>query len=161
MLVAISVFLGYDGKQVQESDTGLVLDQLELLIERAVKNHQIDRNVTDGLDQGTRSTIDIPKIIQGNEVLSQFIVVLYKLGKISFTDLISKESHLVFKKETLRQELKDILDIALKVGIVSEMQAPGRFGVPKVSIQFLHKSIQEALAALYVVCDRQNALKSL
>ena len=161
MFVTISVFLGYNGKQVQDSDTGLAMDQLELLIER-VKSDRTDKDVTDGLDQTTRSAIDIPKIIEENKNMSQLIVVFYKLGRIALKDLISKESHLVFKEETLRKELGDpVLDIALTVGVVSQMRAPGRFLVPEVSIQFLHKSIQEAMAALYVVCDKSDAFSSL
>ena len=162
MLVTISVFLGYDGKEVQESDTGLVMDQLKLLIMRAFESGCIEGNVADGLDKATSSTLDIPKIIQMNKLLSQFIVVFYKLGRIAFKDLMSTESHLVFEKETLQEELGDhVLDTALKVGIVSQMRAPGRFRKPKVSIQFLHKSIQEAMAALYVVCNKSDAFTSL
>ena len=67
-----------------------------------------------------------------------------------------------FEKEKLREELGDrVLDITLKVGVVSQMRAPGMFRVPKVSIQFLHKYIQEAMAALYVVCNKSDAFTSL
>ena len=162
LLVTMSVYLGFDGKYAQVSDTGLVLDQIEFLIRRALESVHIERNFTDRLDQETCSTIDVPKIIQMNKFLSQFIVVLYKLGEIAFNDLISNESHLVFDRQKLVSITGErVLDIALKVGIVSQVRAPGRFRVPKVSIEFLHKSIQEAMAALYVVCQGSDAVAYL
>ena len=83
--------------------------------------------------------------------------MLYNLGKIAFNDLISKTSHLVFKLDTLKEALgARELELALKVGIVSQMRAPGRFHIPKVSIEFFHKSMQEAIAALYIVCDKTD-----
>ena len=162
LLVSMSVFLGFDGNYVQESVTGLFLDQLELLIKRAIDNGHIDSDVTEELNTTMSSKIKIPTIIQDNKAILQLIVVFYKFGKIAFNDLISKESHLVFKRETLQEIVSEReLDIALKVGVVSQMRAPGRFNVPKISIEFLHKSIQEAMAALYIACDKSDAFSSL
>ena len=161
MLVTLSVFLGFDGHLNQESMTGFAFDQLDLLIRRAVKNEHIENDIK-MLDLSITYHIDTPKIIQQNKHLLGFLVVLYKLGKIAFHDLISKTSHLVFNLDTLQEALGEReLELALKVGIVGQTRAPGRFHVPKVSIEFFHKSIQEALAALYIVCDKSEAFSSL
>ena len=162
MFVTMSVFLGFDGKHVRKSATGLILDQLELLIRRALDSGHIDENVIHGLNLTTGPIIDVPKVIQGNKILSQFTTVFYKLGKIAFNDLISKESRLVFKRDILDEVLGECeLDIALKVGIVSQMRTPGRFLIPKLSIEFLHESMQEAMAALYVVSNSPVAFRNL
>ena len=161
MFVTISVFLWLHGKDVKESTTGLALDQLELLIQRAEMRGDIQENATGTVDESVGSTIDMPEVIQNNTSLSQIIGVLYKLGKVAFMDLISSESRLVFDREKLEDGLGKVeLEIALKVGIVSQMRAPGFFNVPKVSIEFLHKSMQEAMAALYIVCDKADAFSS-
>ena len=162
MLVTLSVFLGLDGKYDQGSLTGLVLDQVDLLFRRALDTGLIDEDVMNKMDSSHPSAIDIPKIIQQSKLLSQIVVLLYKLGKVAYDDLISKDSNPVFKLESLKEAVGEYeLDLALKVGIMSQMKAPSRFHVPKVSIQFLHKSIQEALAALYIVRDRSDAFTSL
>ena len=161
MFVTMYVFLGYKNEYVQESVTGLYMDQLELLISKALDCDRIDKTVTDKVGKISESTIQIP-IIHTNELISKFRAVFYKLGKIAFNDLISKESRLVFKRETLLEDIgENELDIALKVGVVGQMRAPVRSVIPKVSIEFLHKSMQEALAALYVACDTSVALTSL
>ena len=159
LLLSTFVFLGFDGTYEQRLVIGLALDQLELLIRRGARH--IGKEVIKGLNKSF-SNKEIPRILQKNNYLSQFISVLYKLGKIAFNDLVSKQSHLVFDLESLQETVGVCeLELALKVGIVGQMQAPGRFHIPKVSIEFFHKSIQEALAALYVVCDKSIALTSL
>ena len=168
MFVTMSVFLGLHGDYVHESDTRLFLDQLVLLIRRAIEERRIAKNVADGLDMKHISSIDKLKVItaiQQNKILSQFIVVLHKLGRVAYDDLIATKSHLVFDQDVLEDE--DVLgerelDIALKVGIVSQMRAPGIYPVPKVSIEFLLKSTQEALSALYIVqCSKSEVFTSL
>ena len=153
LLVAMTVFLGYDKKYVQKSTTGLVLDQLELLIRLSMERGQIETNIKVTRDM----KINMPRNIKDNKLLSRFVGLFLKLGKIAYNDLISNESHLVFTKEMLEDSVGEReLDMALKIGIVSQMRAPGRFLVPKVSVQFLHKTMQEALAALYIVCDTSD-----
>ena len=157
MLVTVSVFLGFDGNLDSKSITGLALNQLDLLIRRAIESEHIDEDFMKGLDISVAPDIETPKIIQENKYLSQFMFVLYNLGKIAFNDLISKTLHLVFKLDALKEALgARELELALKVGIVSQMRAPGRFHIPKVSIEFFHKSMQEAMAALYIVCDKTD-----
>ena len=161
MLVTIFVFLGFDGTFDQRSVTGLAFNQLALLIMRAIEKDVIkEEDIT--MDISAPHDIEIPMIIQQSEYLSKLMFVLYKLGKIAFNDLVSTTSHLVFDKNVLSKQLgKRELDLALKVGIVGQMQAPGRYHIPKVSIEFFHKSIQEAVAALYIVCDKSKAFSSL
>ena len=155
MMVTMAVFLGFDGNFDQSFMTGLALCQLELLIRRAIERGHIDTNVVNELHTSVMPAIERPQIIQQNKYVSQYFIVLYKLGKIAFNDLVSKTSHLVFNLEALLGVLGEReLELSLKIGIVSQMRAPGRFHTPKVSIEFFHKSIQEAMAALYIVCDK-------
>ena len=157
MLVTVAVFLGFDGNFDQSSVTGLALNQLELLIRRAIERGHIDTNVVNKLHTSLAPVKERPKIIQQKKYISQYFIILYKLGKIAFNDLVSKTSHLVFNLDALQEALGEReLELSLKVGIVSQMRAPGRFHTPKVSIEFFHKSMQEALAALYIVCDESD-----
>ena len=143
--------------------SGLFLDQLDLLLKRALDSGHIERECLECMDDASEGTINIPIGMQENGLISKLVVLLFKLGKIAYDDLISSESHLVFKEEILLKSLGEReVDLLLKVGILSQMRAPGVFHVPKVSIEFLHKSFQEAIAALYIVCDTsETALDSL
>ena len=163
MLVTMSVFLGHSKDYVQTSKTIFVLDQFDLLIRRAQECGQIEIDVVKTTDADFDSKLKVPKCVKKYSLISKYIVVLYKLGKLAFGGLISNESNLIFKREFLEEVLgKNDLELALKIGFVSQLRAQGRFHVPRVSIEFLHKSIQEALAALYVVCDTSyNAFSSL
>ena len=157
LLVSMTVFLGYDKTYVQDSMTGVIVDQLEILIRLSMDRGQIETNITNKRDM----KINVPQNIKENKLLSRFIVLFHKLGKLAYSDLISKESHLVFTKEMLEDTLgENELDMALKIGIVSQTRVPGRFRVPKVSVQFLHKTMQEALAAFYIVCDTADIFTS-
>ena len=159
ILVSTFVFLGFDGNYDQKSVIGLVFDQLELLIRR--ESRHFENEMTKGFDVASCNK-EIPKIIQQNKFLSQCNSIWLKLGKIAFNDLVSKQSLLVFDLESLQEAVgARQLELALKMGIVGQMQAPGRFHIPKVSIEFFHKSIQEAIAALYIVCNKSTALISL
>ena len=161
MLVTFAVFLGFDEKLDQKSKTWLALDQLELLIQRAFESEQIDIEILKRLDITEASIVENPMVKQ-KKYLSQFIPVLYKLGKIAFNDLVSETPNLVFNVDALVEALGEReLEFALKVGVVSQMRAPGRFHTPRVSIEFFHKSMQEALVALYIVCDRSSAFTCL
>ena len=161
MLLTVSVLLGFDGMFDQKSVTGLTLNQLELLIMRAIEK-DVMKEQDIQVDMPMAADVKVPTKIQRKKYLSMFICVLFKLGKIAFNDLISKTTHLVFNADVLLKTLgQRELELALKVGIVGKMRAPGIFRTPKVSIEFLHKSIQEALAALYIVCSKSNAFTTL
>ena len=162
MLVTLSVFLEFDKNYVPGSCTSMFLDQIEILISRAVTDGRIKTDALDALDTSLALEIDTPKIVKERKLLLQFIPLFYNLGAVAYNDSVSKESNLVFKREMLEDAIGERqLDVALKVGIVNQMRAPGRFHVPKVSIEFLHKSIQEAMAALYIVCNKSDAYASL
>ena len=52
------------------------------------------------------------------------------------------------------------MEIALKVGIISQTKAPGRFHQQNVSVNFYHKSVQEFLAAVHLTCTYTDDIRS-
>ena len=48
----------------------------------------------------------------------------------------------------------------MKAGVLSQAKAPGKSYEEQVSVSFFHKSYQEFMAALYLVCGGTEALTS-
>ena len=72
-----------------------------------------------------------------------------------------RTSQLVFKKDELLDKLGDkVLTFALEVGLLSQCFAPGSFDEENVSINFFHKTIEEFLAALYLVYSDEVSFDS-
>ena len=93
------------------------------------------------------------------------------LGKVAYVDLVFGNegdktqrrgvSQLVFEKDDLIAKVgEDVLIFALEVGLLSQASAPGSFDEENVSINFFHKTIEEFLAALYIVCSNEASIES-
>ncbi|XP_052772988.1 uncharacterized protein LOC128211905 isoform X2 [Mya arenaria] len=79
---------------------------------------------------------------------SKYIDVIYALSKIAFQKLFSKDEHstIVFEIDEKKNPKIEILKSSLKSGILSCSNVPGDFQ----QYHFLHKTVQEYLAALYL-----------
>ena len=104
---------------------------------------------------------NIPIILQSFSYIQSFLYALLPLCRLAYNDLVSGETKLVFQKDELERKLGNpLVEIALKVGLISQTKAPGRFHQQNVSVNFYHKSIQEFLAAVHLTCTGTDDIRS-
>ena len=104
---------------------------------------------------------NIPKLLYLFSYIHSFLGALLPLCRLAYTDLVSGETKLVFQKAELEREIGDpLVEIALKVGIISQTKAKGRFHQQNVSVNFYHKSVQEFLAAVHLTCTDTDDIRS-
>ena len=81
--------------------------------------------------------------------------------KLAYKDLVENQDSLVFQKIELEREIGEKeVEIALKVGIISERKAFSTVCNQYVKVHFIHKSIQELLAAIYILQGEGRIFKS-
>ena len=104
---------------------------------------------------------NVPKVVAKFSNIHRFLDVLLPLCRSAYTDLVSGETKLVFQKDELEREIgHPLVELALKVGLISQTKAPGRFHQQNVSVNFYHKSIQEFLAAVHLTCTDTDDIRS-
>ena len=104
---------------------------------------------------------NIPKVLKLFSYIHSFLGALLPLCRLAYTDLVSGETKLVFQKDELEREIgHPLVEIALKVGLISQTKAPGRFHQQNVSVNFYHKSVQEFLAAVHLTCTDTDDIRS-
>ena len=104
---------------------------------------------------------NIPKILQSFSYIHSFLYALLPLCRLAYSDLVSGETKLVFQKDELERKIgHPLVEIALKVGLISQTKAPGRFYQQNVSVNFYHKSVQEFLAAVHLTCTDTDDIRS-
>ena len=105
--------------------------------------------------------IIVPKVLASFSYIHSFLGALLPLCRLAYKDLVSGETKLVFHKDELEREIGHLLvEIALKVGLISQTKAPGRFHQQNVSVNFYHKSVQEFLAAVHLTCTDTDDIRS-
>ena len=83
--------------------------------------------------------IIVPKVLASFSYIHSFLGAILPLCRLAYTDLVSGETKLVFQKDELEREVgHPLVEIALKVGIISQTKAPGRFHQQNVSVNFYH-----------------------
>ena len=103
---------------------------------------------------------NIPKVLTSFPYIHSFLGAILPLCRLAYTDLVSGETKLVFQKDELEREIgHPLVEIALKVGLISQTKAPGRFHQQNVSVNFYHKSIQEFLAAVHLTCTDTDDIR--
>ena len=104
---------------------------------------------------------NIPKVLASFLYIHSFLGTLLPLCRLAYNDLVSGETKLVFQKDELEREIGPALvEIALKVGLISQAKAPGRFHQQNISVNFYHKSVQEFLAAVHLTCTDTDDIRS-
>ena len=104
---------------------------------------------------------NVPNVLAKFSNIHRFLDVLLPLCRLAYTDLVSGETKLVFQKDELEREIgHPLVELALKVGLISQTKAPGRFHQQNVSVNFYHKSIQEFLAAVHLTCTDTDDIRS-
>ena len=105
--------------------------------------------------------IIVPKVLTSFSYIHSFLGAILPLCRLAYTDLVSGETKLVFQKDELEREIgHPLVEIAMKVGIISQTKAPGRFHQQNVSVNFYHKSVQEFLAAVHLTCTDTDDIRS-
>ena len=150
------------------SKTHLYLSLLNIMLQNAArkqnKQENMEQNLTASLSSDRENNPptcpDLPEILKTFHYVSHLINMLLPFCKLAFTDLMSAETKLVFKKDQLEGQLgKSHVDLAHRLGLISQTKVPIEIGSPQnVSVSFFHKSVQELLAAMYMTCGTQGAV---
>ena len=154
MLASYLVIRLCDGKAMKASLTDNYIDIIQMLIERAHRQGRLSDDTKCFFKRIApdyfQSYSDIP------EVLVPFIFPLLLLGKLAMTFLLTRNAMLVFSERELLQNLHpsgfEIKDFGIKTGIICQSTVPGN-ATGDLSVNFLHKSVQEFLAALFLSYD--------
>ena len=133
----------------------------EMMITRAENKHDIVKSFLVDKRQNHDISPNIPSILSGFDPITDFYDIIIPVGRLALQDLVSEEPHLVFPNHKLERELGQTnLELALKVGILSQAKAPGLSYQQRVSVSFNHKSIQEFVAALVIASRDSDAFIS-
>ena len=128
------------------------LKLMEIMITRAKNRHDIIRSFICTKQPDANTPQSIPHILYVFSHINDFLQVVISIGKIALEDLVSGETCLVFPKDKLERDIgQKNVEFAMKAGILSQAKAPGLSYQQRVSVSFYHKSIQEFIAALYIV----------
>ena len=159
-----------DSKQ-SFSKTHLYLSLLDQMIENAARKQRKQGNaeqnpaaslLSDSDRENNPSTQSaIPQFMKTFDHISSFVDMLLPFCELAFTDLMSAETKLVFNKGQLERKLgKSQVDLAHRLGLISQAKLRGKYTQQNVSISFYHKSVQELLAAMYMTCENPDAVAS-
>ena len=177
LLLTASVYLWQSNTSPQESLTSFYAALLNLLIKLAFDNKRVTKIP---VVRQSMTKIDFPSFMTKQRKMRGHIEVLVLIGRVAYEDLVlgnrkfenpEKEkyegrqrvgtSQLVFEKDELLDKLGgEVLTFTLEVGLLSQSSAPGSFDDDNVSINFFHKTIEEFLAALYLVCSDEVSFDS-
>ncbi|KAK3083768.1 hypothetical protein FSP39_002878 [Pinctada imbricata] len=149
LLAVVCVQIWYEGKQVGYGMASFYAAMLNMLIERANKNHTVQ------IEDNKTVQCKVPDILSEHVDIENCLYILSKLGKVAYEGLLSNEKKLVFQKRKLEKEIGVTeLQFALDVGLISQNEAPSLVA-KEVSVHFFHKSIQEFLAVIYIVTNKE------
>ena len=176
LLLTASVHLWQSNTLHQGSMTSFYASLLNILIKIAFENSRVEGKPSLGQ---TRPIGNIPALMRKETKIKDHFETLVALGRVAHDDLVlgirtieneHKEdqneqkpeiTQLVFEKEELIGKLgEDMLQFSLDVGLLNQASAPGSFEDENVSINFFHKTIEEFLAALYIVCSDEVSVNS-
>ena len=152
MMLATYFVMWYDGGKRntsgQYSLTKMYLNLFQAMVKRAQqKNADINQYLTDN-DMKFK---DFPKIFSQFPLLTRLKVILMPLSKFAYDNLTSENASLIFPRDALEGKLgSSVVNVALKVGILSKSKSPGIGLQQNVLVSFYHKSHQEFMAAMHI-----------
>ena len=145
-----------DSPTVHTSMTYTYLSLVDSMIRRADQKCDLRSLLTNASPQ-----TNMPDVLRSFTYINSFLHALLPLCRLAYTDLVSDETKLVFQKDELERKIgHPLVEIALKVGLISQTKAPGRFHQQNVSVNFYHKSVQEFLAAIHLTCTDTDDIRS-
>ena len=147
-----------DSPTVHTSITYTFLSLVDSMIRRADQKCDLMSLLTQACALPQTS---IPGVLTSFSYINNFLGALLPLCRLAYTDLVSGDTKLVFQKDELERKIGcPLVEIALKVGLISQTKAPGRFHQQNVSVNFYHKSVQEFLAAVHLTCTDTDDIRS-
>lgn len=162
--------LWFDCKLKQFSRFYIYCSMLELSLEWSIQRNPEDKTFEVFREKSmAMENINLPFSLEEYPVIEEYKYVIFNAGKIAYYTLFSeqKELSLTFDRGTLRKlgASTDLIQCCLNMGILTEEQNI-TFSLSKrhnTQFSFTHKSIQEVLAAIYIVIkcqsDHSNASK--
>ena len=170
LLLTLSVHLWQSNTSTDGSMTSFFALLVNFLLKVALENGRITDPPPQG-QPGAPTAQFVPFILKRKEKLKTYLDPILTLGKLGYKDLVlenleknaknQEATQLVFEKDVLENELGiSLLTFALNVGLLSQSSAPGAGDDDNVSINFFHKTIEEFLAALYLVCSDEVSFAS-
>ena len=155
---ASSLHATIDSPTALTSMTYTYLSLIDSMIRRADEKHDLKYFHTKVHPSPERN---FPKALSKFPYVHSFLDTLLPLCRLAYTDLISDETKLVFQKEELGDKIgRPLVQLALRVGLISQSKAPGRFYQQNVSINFHHKTIQEIMAAIHLTCTDTDDIRA-
>ena len=156
LLATYFAVLWDEEEDISDSVTAIYISIMDFLFEKAyTENRLSDETLEQVTEMHTLSRC--PEILQGHACLYKYKHALMKLGKLAFEDLTAKETMLVFRRPEVSEKIgRHILEFALQTGILCKSSTPGNINC--VSLNFFHKTVQEFLAAFFVINDNDNKL---
>ena len=158
-LLSIPILAPYLIVQIYEDEEGLTTNSLstaylgifQMLITKAMKDRRLPHTMLENFKEKKRYS---------KHFKSEFTFPLSKLGELAYNDL-TNTACLVFKGRELKETLDDdLIDFAINSGFISQSNVIGKTTGEKIA-SFLHKSIQEFLAAFYLTCNDEAFEKLL
>ena len=143
-----------------ESDQGIsyfitlfYLKLVELLIARGEGKYNGVRDFLMEMRQRPNTSKNLPDTLAEFSHIIDFFGVIKQIGQLTLQDLMSEETYLVFPKDKIERDIgQSTVELALQVGILTQTKAPCLSYQRRVCVSFFHKTVQELVAALSIVC---------
>ncbi|KAH3749581.1 hypothetical protein DPMN_184082 [Dreissena polymorpha] len=146
----------YVGRLVEGSLCSVYMNMLDMHIAKGLQKLQIEN-----FDTEEMCVNEIKQIIgtESTEFLRDNRSLVYSASALAFKTLTdtSKESSLVFAENTITNHMtKTKLDYLLQTGIITKKKSLALSSRKNVPYMFLHKTIQEFLASLYIAMNQSD-----
>ena len=114
-----------DSPSAHTSMTHIYFSLVDSMIRRADEKYYLKALV----EQAHSCTeMHFPKALTKFRYIHNFLGPILPLCRLAYTDLISDETKLVFQKDELEDRIgTSLVQLGLKVGLISQTKAPGRF----------------------------------
>ena len=144
---------GNDDKSQNMSRARLHLSMIEVMIQRAeTKDNDVKYYIKNYLQRKEKLSLAFVRKLADVRYMSYMADVLLPFCKLAHDGLIDNNDSLVFGKHQLEEKLSsERVKLALKIGFITERKSRSKAFQEIIIVQFLHKSIQELLAAIYVM----------
>ena len=142
------------------SRTRLYLSMIEVMIQRAEsKDKDVQSYLKRYVQNEKKSSIDLFGCFSDSRYITYFWDVILPFSKLAYEGLIEDKESLIFEKHQLEIKFSpEKVKLALKIGFIGEEKSNATARKQTVSIHFLHKSIQELLAAIFILHGGKEAL---
>jgi hypothetical protein len=157
------ICLSFDDRLPSTSTCAIFRSMLNLMIEWAIKRNPFDNDFRPNVEMSASSdTTDLHADNENKDLIEQYSSVVTFAAKLAFETLFSnnKESTVSFDRSVLTElEIPDNVErCCIKIGILTEELSvsilPSRQNIS--SFAFMHKSMQEYLAAMFIASERKT-----